>query len=265
MMSGEKLSKASDRPNLVLIHGWGYDKSCWPAELLSTLKAQFNLILLQLPGHSLGDSVDDSLNNELDSVEQLDIWIQQQRALLPDDYSLLGWSLGGQVAIRFAHNNTQVQRLILLATNPKFVCAQDWECAMEVDVFSQFCSHYQNNPIATLKRFVSLQTQGCSQRIQLGTQLVRLMQPAPAKFLGLQLLGQLDEREHLSNLLIPCLIELAQADSLAPAQWIEHMPLPAQSVVNAVEGGHAYPIQDQHLGQRVVHFLTSSIPSQATS
>ena len=85
--------------------------------MLQQLRVDYELIVLDLPGHGQ----DPSELNPHHSINQLDEWIRVTKARLPQRYDLMGWSLGGQIAIRMAHNDSRIQRLILMAVNPKFI------------------------------------------------------------------------------------------------------------------------------------------------
>ncbi|HCH32968.1 MAG TPA: hypothetical protein DE045_08500 [Oceanospirillaceae bacterium] len=245
-----------EQVNLVLIHGWGYDNSCWPDELVAQLERHFNVILLSLPGHSsVLDPIVGSANGD-DCIDQLDTWLDATKVQLPNRYHVLGWSLGGQVAIRLAHNNSQVDRLILLATNAKFVRDHDWQHAMDMKLLKQFVKNYQAQPGKTMRRFASLQALGCEQSKTLAAQVVAQMVPESSKLLGLKLLHTLDERAHLTALTIPCFIELAADDQLVPKAWVEHCLLAPTCKVNLVAGGHAYVLQNATLASRVIAFLS---------
>jgi len=256
------LMDAQDKPCLVMLHGWGYDHQCWPEQLIDQLSQMFTLVLLDLPGH--GPSPSQYLD--------IDTWIQEQHQQLPSRYCLLGWSLGGQVAIRWAslvnggdHAQPKVQQLVLLATNPKFSTGDDWPNAMEGEVLTQFCHAFTDQPAKTLRRFASLQAQGSNEVKALITQMMTLMDVQPNKQYGLVLLQQLDERKHLLDLSIPYTIELAKDDALVPFKWLQSQGAGAN--VNAalchtryIMGGHAYPLQDLGLAQRVIDFLTQNNP-----
>jgi pimeloyl-[acyl-carrier protein] methyl ester esterase len=247
-----------DQANLVLIHGWGYDNSCWPDGLVAQLERHFNVILLALPGH--GGASEHVLNTTDgdDCVDQLDAWLDVTKAQLPNRYHVLGWSLGGQVAIRLAHNNNHVDRLILLATNAKFVRDHDWQQGMGLELLIQFVEKYQAQPGKTMRRFASLQALGCEQSKTLAAHLVEHMAPESSKLLGLKLLHTLDERAHLKVLTKPCLIELATDDQLVPKDWVEKLMLAPTCKVNLVAGGHAYVLQSETLAARVIAFLSPS-------
>lgn len=254
MVSGEP---CPEQVNLVLIHGWGYDSSCWPGDLVAQLERHFNVILLALPGHgSASDPMLDSACGD-DCVDQLDAWMDVTKAQLPNRYHVLGWSLGGQVAIRLAHNNSHVDRLVLLATNAKFVRDYDWQHGMDLELLTQFVEKYQAQPSKTMRRFASLQALGCEQSKTLAAQMVAQMAPESSKLLGLKLLCTLDERDHLKALTIPCLIDLAGDDQLVPKEWVDELVLSASTQVNVTLGGHGYLFQSESLTSRITAFLIS--------
>lgn len=239
------------KPTLVLLHGWGYDKACWPRSMLEQLELTYQLIMVDLPGH--GDDV--FIADNRSCIEQLDQWIISTKSHLPSHYHLLGWSLGGQIAIRMAHGDDRIKSLALMATNPKFICNGHWPKAMSKELLTQFERDYQTIPGKTLRRFASLQAQGCTKPKTQAAQLAMLMHEQPQKAFGLQLLRELDERNHLSQLSQPCFIELAQDDILVPWQWVSQITLPDTAQINYVAGGHSYLLERGSVETAMVKFF----------
>ena len=132
--------------------------------MLQQLRVDYELIVLDLPGHGQ----DPSELIQHDSINQLDEWIRVTKARLPQRYDLMGWSLGGQIAIRMAHNDSRIQRLILMAVNPKFISSNDWPKAM-FQILLQFDQGYQALADKTLRRFAS-----CRHKVQRNPSLWRL-------------------------------------------------------------------------------------------
>ena len=53
--------------------------------------------------------------------------------------TVLGWSLGGQVAMRWALTQPKrVSRIVLVATSPRFVAGDDWPHAMSDETLVRF-------------------------------------------------------------------------------------------------------------------------------
>jgi len=243
------------KPALVLLHGWGYDNNCWPEYLLEQLKSCYNLILLDLPGHGQDTYVADQRN----TLEQLDQWIVSTKRVLPFQYTLMAWSLGAQIAIRMAHNDRRIKRLILMAVNPKFITGDGWPAAMVPEMLLQFMHGYQALATKTLRRFASLQAQGSVNPKVLVARIIQLMPVQTQKAFGLSLLQVLDERAHLCQLWQPCYLELAKNDELVPCKWVDELQLPNNVQVNYVEGGHGYLLEQQSISRKMAKFMYSGV------
>jgi pimeloyl-[acyl-carrier protein] methyl ester esterase len=247
------------KPTLVLLHGWGYDNTCWPEAMLQQLRDSYDLILLDLPGHGQDPYVEDNRN----SLKQLDEWITSTKQLLPSQYHLMGWSLGAQIAIRMAHNDRCIQRLILMAANPKFMSSDEWSAAMSPQLLAKFEQGYETQSSKTLRRFASLQAQGSTNSKCLIAQMIQLMPVQPEKIFGLKLLQELDERAHLCQLSQPCFIELAQADELVPSDWVNHLLLPNNVQIHTVAGGHGYLLEANGINKTMAKFIDVGVGNDA--
>jgi pimeloyl-[acyl-carrier protein] methyl ester esterase len=73
---------------------------------------------------------------------------------LPNNPILLGWSLGGLLAINIA-NKIKVSALILVAATPKFVQTNDWVYGIDAYNFHQFSDALSLNLSKGFKRFIS--------------------------------------------------------------------------------------------------------------
>jgi malonyl-CoA O-methyltransferase len=206
---------------IVLIHGWGNDSRCWQP-LLPDLLQLGPVIAVDLPG--FGESPPLPVFNEgalLDALAEI----------LPEKCRLLGWSLGGMLAVVLAGRFPQrVQQLITLAANLKFVADADWPQAMAPEVNQAFNEAFAANPDLTRKRFTNLMVQGDEQERAL---LKNLRQQIPVMDSGaaqqaLALLAELDNRESFARLQVPGLHLLAEQDALVPAAVA-----PAMQALNA--------------------------------
>src|SRR5690242_1694581 len=101
-------------PDLVLLHGWGLHLRVWDG-LVETLRDRFRLIAVDLPGHGR------SAWNFVQGTPAEQAWqIYTTLAPISDRYSLLGWSLGGQIALDLsAAMPGQIDRLVLVAATPR--------------------------------------------------------------------------------------------------------------------------------------------------
>lgn len=200
------------RPVLALLHGWGMNARVFDA-LADHLADDFELRALHLPGHGGRAALP---RNTLQS------WADDLAQQLPEHSTLLGWSLGGQVAMRAAldHPHT-ISRLILLASTPAFVATADWEAGMAPDDLEAFGTALISDQTATLLRFLSLQTRGMPEQktvLQTLRQAFLSVPPANAGALagGLNMLRHTDLRAALSQLAQPTLVVHGALDTLTP-------------------------------------------------
>ena len=196
---------------LVLLHGWGCDSTIW-SPILPQLQQLASVIAIDLPGFGKSSAIDDfSLEVVLDFIA----------AQLPDDSVLMGWSLGGMLAVQLAARYPEkISHIITLATNTKFVATRDYISAMPMATNRQFNKSFAADPIATRKLFNGLLIQGDAQERALlkkmrGTVAVETITKNWAQ--ALKLLAELDNRRVFSELTQPGLHILGAADVLVPA------------------------------------------------
>ncbi len=225
------------RPVLALVHGWGMNARVF--DMLAELLADdVEVRALNLPGHGGREPL---ANNTLQS------WADDLAQQLPDGATLLGWSLGGQVAMRAALDHPEkVGRLILLAATPKFVATGEWPHAMATTDLNQFAAALLADTQATLLRFLSLQTRGMEGQKAMLQQLRQTLLAAPevhpaALSAGLQMLAKNDLRDAARQLRQPALIVHGALDTLsAPTAgaWLANA-LPDARHVELPRAAHA--------------------------
>ncbi len=228
---------SSAKPVLALLHGWGMNARVFDG-LAGLLAEDFEVRALNLPGHGGCAALPD---NTLAS------WASDLAQQVPDNTTLLGWSLGGLVAMRAALDYPhKISRLILLSSTPRFVAAEDWAHGMAAADLEAFGAALRADPQATLLRFLSLQTRGVADQKSLLQQLRMSLQSLPqaddtALSSGLTMLRDTDLRAELSRLEQPTLILHGAADTLTPAgagAWLAET-LPAAEHVEWPRAAHA--------------------------
>jgi len=227
----------SPKPVLALVHGWGMNARVFDA-LAVALANDYEVRALDLPGHGGRDGVaENTLQNWADDLAQQ----------LPDNTTLLGWSLGGQVAMRAALDHPhKIARLVLLASTPKFVATEDWARGIAAEDLEDFGAALLADPQATLLRFLSLQTRGMPGQKTLLQQLRQTLLAAPqaqAEALsgGLTILHDTDLRAELTRLTQPALILHGALDTLTPPSagaWLAET-LPASQHIEFARAAHA--------------------------
>ncbi|MGB0468300.1 MAG: alpha/beta fold hydrolase [Pontibacterium sp.] len=199
-----------DKPALVLLHGWGMNSCVWNS-VLPLLEAHFYLTLIDLPG--LGQSV--SCPEPYNSQTVVDTLLEAA----PERAAWLGWSLGGQLAIRAAALAPErVDKLITVASSPCFVQRENWPCAMAAETYQSFAGALIENPDKTLTRFAMLQTQGAEAGRPVLKQLKSLLKESSPPTALPESLGLLedDERALLAQVKQPVWMSFGEKDLLVP-------------------------------------------------
>lgn len=105
---------------LVLIHGWGSDSETWSL-ILPELRKQLNLITIDLPGFGYSEFYKEDISSTEQSI-LVNHFIDAILKVIPNNCSLMGWSLGGAIATTMiGQYPLRFSNLITIATNPCFV------------------------------------------------------------------------------------------------------------------------------------------------
>lgn len=232
-------SAGRGRP-LVLLHGWGLHAGLF-APIVPALARTHRVHATDLPGHGHSAPLAEA---SIDAIAALcDRTFGDERS--PPD--VLGWSLGGLVALAWASlHPRRVRRLVLVGVTPKFVAGDGWPHAMASDTLRQFADELRVAYHATLQRFLTLQVQGSDEgRAALHALRHALFErgaPDPSVLAGaLRTLAATDLRADVPGIAVPTLCVAGERDTLAPPEasaWLAQALPDAQLVV--IDGaGHA--------------------------
>ena len=184
---------------LVLLHGWGFDHQIWN-NIRPDLETHFTVYCPDLPGHGRTPPM---------SAKEFFYTLQ---TFLPTSYTLLGWSLGGVYAMKFACLYPQkVMKLINVATSPYFLLEEGWP-GIHTSVFTRFYQRYLRNPKQTIKEFIQVQTQHSVTNINIDFPEMGIDLES-----GLSVLREWDLRKELAELNRPVYFLLGKRDSIVPA------------------------------------------------
>ena len=219
-LNGLHLETHGDGQPLLLIHGWGLHGGMWSG-IASRLASANRVLMIDLPGHGL--SRNEPLHFDLDSLTDA------VAEGLPEDSTVLGWSLGGIVALQAANRYPhRIARLILLSTTPRFVSGEDWPCAIDPAIVDQFSKELTQDYTRTIKRFLTLQVRGDEHATRLLASLRKQVfergDPDPAALsCGLEILRSADLRSALSGIVQPTLVISGERDTLVPPEASRRM------------------------------------------
>lgn len=248
---------------LVLLHGWGMHGGMW-GEVVERLAADFCVHVVDLPGHGLSAGKGNGEKGEGErekgktselplpfslpsSPFSLDALVAELSTMFSEPVSVCGWSLGGQVALRWARLAPhKIQRLVLVSSTPCFVQQQDWSCAMATEMLAGFAAALRDNYAQTLRRFLALQVRGSDHErellVSLRAALFSRGEPELAALqAGLEILRDSDQRGDLADIAVPSLVIAGERDTLTPLAASEFMAsaLPQARLVAIQGAAHA--------------------------
>jgi pimeloyl-[acyl-carrier protein] methyl ester esterase len=246
---------------LLLIHGWGMHGGMWSG-VAAQLAQNFCVMAVDLPGH--GYSVNHSSSTFPASALTLDAIVDDLSAQFNAPLAICGWSLGGQIALRWAMRYPQqVSRLVTVATTPSFVRRAGWDHALSVEILQEFADNLRHHYALTLKRFLALQVRGSEQeRDWLAALRDGLFSRGEPDLLalqaGLEILRGCDLCSTLSDVNQPTLVLAGERDTLIPLQAAQYIASNTQNGRLAVIRGAAHApflSHPEEFVRHVVNFL----------
>jgi len=205
---------------LLFLHGWAQSSRVWYQQKQVFTGAHY----LNLPGHGGAKDV------------PADAWVEHLTAQLPDEPCMLvGWSLGGSIAMEIARRFPgRIAGLALIGSTPCFRAAHDWPHGCDEPTFATFKDASTSDSARALTRFFALMLHGDglarSAYNQLAQQAVDKEHPATAAGLaaGLELLVRLDLRCALLAMQMPVLLVHGEQDAIVAVEagrWLaRHIP-----------------------------------------
>ena len=226
-------------PPLVLLHGWAMHSGLW-MPVLPKLASRFRVHRVDLPGHGHSASIAPYTLAGIASA------VAAHCAWLPEPPTVLGWSLGGAVALQWALEQPgAVAKLILVSTTPCFVARDDWPHAMSAETLRRFGDELAASYESTLRRFMTLQLQGTERarelvaelRAQVGARGIPTRQVLAD---ALAALTAIDLRPRIGEIRQPALVVAGDRDTLVPAgagAWLA-ATLPAARLASIPGAAH---------------------------
>lgn len=205
-------------PDLVLLHGWGLNSGVWEP-ISEALTEQYRVTLIDLPGFGRNaDRLPDDYN-----LQSISTWLADY---LPQNCTLLGWSLGGLIAQQLALTVPgKIQRLVLLCSSPKFTQDQNW-FGIKLSVLNTFEQQLEGDFSKTLDRFMAIQAMGSVSARHDIKKIKACIEDYPipdekALRAGLGILANADLREAIGSIDVPTHRLYGRLDSLVPHKAIE--------------------------------------------
>ncbi len=198
----------------MLLHGWASNSGVF-ADLLPRLETRWRVTLIDLPGHGASPATID--------MRDLDAVCAALQVAAPAPAVYVGWSMGGLIALAHAARHPEcVTRLLLVASQPRFMRAPDWPHGFAAEALGALHMELAANPQAAIARFLSLQVQGAENQQRTLRRLHAVMRSAPPDPAVLQaslfLLRDTDLRATIPKLVLPVRLILGERDRLISTQ-----------------------------------------------
>jgi len=221
--------------NIVLLHGWGFDHRIWDG-FAAALPDYYHIEQPDLFNH-------ETFSNDL-SDKEFAATVLPLQDYLKKPCVLVGWSLGGLVAISLARQFPEkVSAVVLFASSPCFTRRPDWSYGIDNEQLSDLAERVDNDRQAALKYFCRLVAHGDSSPLK----TTRILQAHITKInkagllYGLDMLANIDLRADLAALTCPLATILSSNDVLiqpAVAREITRLRPEAHHVL-IEDAGHA--------------------------
>ena len=223
------------RTPIVLLPGWGYTPAVW-APLIAALTAQ-----------GVAPELIRTPSLPLDS-DDLPAILNTLSAELSPDAHLIGWSLGGELALALTnHCPERVAALTLIASTPCFMNREGWVAGQPPALLDDFDQRLADSPTTLLKRFSSLIRHGDTQASRdrnLAEALLQANESSATHLAnGLTLLRQLDLRQLALPATLPITLFHGDADAVVPLAAATSLQTQLNGQLVQIAGAsHALPL-----------------------
>jgi pimeloyl-[acyl-carrier protein] methyl ester esterase len=149
---------ANGKPQtIVMLHGWGLNHAVWTATA-QALSELAEVHCLDLPGHGKSPLTGEGRSPKIGLLQFTIEAIATYIASINTPVTLVGWSLGGHIAMHIALRHPErIAKLILVCATPCFRERDDWPHAMADKSLQDFSRRLQADQAATIRSFLCLQ------------------------------------------------------------------------------------------------------------
>jgi len=207
------------KKHLVMLHGFGCDSRVF-ASIGTELSKDYDVLMVDIPGHGqTKEEFKDFSFSSYTILYALDNYLKEP-------YSLLGWSMGGQIALEMykqksghkcgdpgcSHN--PIESLILVSSTPKFVASDDFSVGMNKAVFHKFKKGINEHADISTDEFYKLVF---SKNEDSGKYIDDLKKQTPKQKTlssSMESFEKFDERNILLKITVPTLIMTGDSDGV---------------------------------------------------
>lgn len=223
------------KKEILLFTGWGATCDVW--EMIIPALSEGYQINCHTPSW-LGE------NKMCASLSNFDEYIDELGTAIKSSKSIIAWSMGGLIAIALAKRYPQlIKKICFVSSVPNFVAKDDPYAGIDFDWFQEFLYQYQQRPLKTLKKFLTLQVKGDEFAKQTLVNLKKYCQFDVYNLIecgyGLELLCKLNLKEDLTSLDCDTVFIHGKQDAVIAPQAVEHIVSYSNSSIHWIENaGH---------------------------
>ncbi|MDQ6980196.1 MAG: alpha/beta fold hydrolase [Ghiorsea sp.] len=236
-------------PNIIFLHGWGQSTQIWHQQI--TYFSPFTrTYTINLPGHGgAGDIKEPQWIAHLNQEIEYHINTHQQPTIL------VGWSLGGQIALTLqAALQDKLAGLVLVSTTPAFRQQNHWLHGCSDEVWQGFEQASQQQTPKLMQRFFQMMLHGDKlsrkEMQNIAKTAINKESPPTTQGLatGLNLLSDLDNRPFLGDIQLPTLVVHGAQDVIVPTKAGQYLAarIPNTQLQIFEDCGHA-PFLTHHV------------------
>ena len=197
--------------SLLFIPGWGINESIWKHQV-KYFSQHYMTVAVSLEGDSIREHTEHLLGI-----------IKKSKS---NSVNLVGWSMGGMIAINFVSQHPEyVKKLTLVSTPAKFVATEDYNAGVSQTVMENFIEKFRKSPVRMLANFASLILKNADfkkEDLSLIKQSSNISNKDKA--LGnLLLLRDCDLRDKLHSITVPTLIMHGKGDMVCPYACADYL------------------------------------------
>ena len=226
---------------LLFIPGWGMNENIWRYQL-KYFRQNYRTIAVSLEGDA--NASDDRIRVHTEHL----LGIIKKSNL--NSINLVGWSMGGMVAINFAFQYPEyVKKLVLVSTPAKFVASEDYDAGISHIVMQSFINKFRKSPVRMLSNFASLILKNADFKKE-DLNLIKQSSNISNKDKTLQnllLLRDCDLRDKLHSIKVPTLLIHGKGDMICPYACTDYMHSKIKnSVLHTFESAGHVPFVTKH-------------------
>lgn len=209
---------------LVFLHGWATDKTVWRYQR-EYFHKEYNVVMLDLRGYGFSEwrPAEDLLSAMADDVAGF----LESRGI--GQSTIIGWSLGGQVALRLTVTRPElVKSLVLVSTTPKFVSDKEFFSGLPVVSVKRLALDVKRDTKKAIsdfyrRLFSPAEAKEKNFRQAYGILKQCVLPSEAAALAGLHVLKTTDLRQDLNKVKAPTLVIHGRNDIICPVGAAEYM------------------------------------------